>query len=849
MTLSQSITKSPSEYVAWLDSWYQTKVSLILRELDGTRDEEFRDRLEKLKRRAKTVDSPATVCVIGRSGIGKSTLINAVVGGARQVVPAGGVGPLTAHALVIRYGDRRRLTVRYHRPNKLWQLIFALGKLFPTELQHLQTDALSADSDAEESPAPSSRQSQGVPEQTSEFPVELDDPNEEVEVKDGQGSTDESSRRSRATSYRAVAQLLVTGSQTHEQPVEYLAAALREALKPVETTESVVSHEHRANIDALRAALELSKSQAPLQISEDNPAEFESQLKRHASGNLSPIVAEFSLDWPSDLLRTGIEFVDLPGTGIAGDSYQNRAREWMTQHARAVMVVVDHRGVDESVAAILHRTNFLNSLLYYSDDMPEGRPVLIAAVTKLDDIARSARANADPSDRMPIAHYFREASDSAIEIVRSGIKQRLLETTNPRGAQGEDGSLVSEAMNRAIDELVGSLEVHAVSAPDFRDLISEDPDATPTLKRIEDTNIPELKASLHRFASRYCDGNRQQLTIAARNLHNHVMSELRVHLERWTSDVRADEAARQLEEKLRGFLKPLNAEFHRRQGRMKEFLDSTMRKEISSLVDRASEQSGANMLSYLRRNLAHAHWGTLKAAVRRGGRYRGTTTDVDLPDELTKRFEEPIADLWGRSILEPIRKEIRVYAEWCAQVVEQIADWSKAHGAHVKPALVKAQAEAIKADAKNLANVGAEMVRELRDDVKGRLSEAIERSVREACSEFVSRELHVGLGTKRRILDLFDELSAEVRMSAKPTALRTLNNGYNKVRKEIDAALRSTDDPISRAADVIVESQESFTRRQDAQRRRRVVSCVEEALHAAPAFDDPSSADSKADPG
>jgi hypothetical protein len=60
--------------------------------------------------------------------------------------------------------------------------------------------------------------------------------------------------------------------------------------------------------------------------------------------------------------------------------------------------------------------------------------------------------------------------------------------------------------------------------------------------------------------------------------------------------------------------------------------------------------------------------------------------------------------------------------------------------------------------------------------------------------------------------------------------VRTLRSGYTKVRKEIDAALRSTDDPITRAAEAIVESQESFMRRQDSQRKKRVVASLEEAL-------------------
>ena len=830
MSEHKSIHTQPAEYVRWLHKWYMSKVDPVLSELDRPRNDDFVSRLDQLMSRTVTVDSPATICVIGKSGIGKSTLINALVGGAVQVVPAGGIGPLTAHALVIRHGHRKRLEVKYHGSQKLRQLIFALSKCFAADLADQGQGLSLIDATKPAGTAAGAQPGESDVLELSEFPVEPDEPNDESQAPRSEADASKGSKAKLAADYRAVAQLLVSGSQSEEQDVAYLIAALQAALKPSELTMSAVKSAHLSNIRALQAALDLVASGKTLVVGDENETEFAAQLRQHASGNLSPLVSEFVLQWPSDLLEAGIEFVDLPGTGIAGDAYQRRAREWMTKHARAVMVVVDHRGIDESVAGILHRTNFLNSLLYYSDDMPEGRPDLIAAVTKLDDIARSERANTEPSSRRPIVEYFRSASERAVGLVRSGIKQRLVEASNHGASQAGGDPEVSAAMGRAIDELIGSMDVHAVAAPDFRDLLSGDPESLTTLRCIEDTNIPRLSASLHGFAERFCESNRQQLASAAQSFHKHVVSELRVHLERWTSDVRADEAAKEMKEKLRVFLEPLSADFHRRQGQMKEFLDSTMPREIGALVDRAAEQSGTSIKAYLRRNLVTAHWSTLKAAVHRGGRYRGSSTDVDLPGELTKRFEEPIAELWGRSILEPIRKDIRQYANWCASVVEQIAEWSKSQGAHVKPKLVHAQAEAIKADATNLATVGAQMIRELRDDIKGRLSEAIESPIRKACDDFIERGQHQGLGTKRRILDLFDDLAESVRDSAKPIAVRTLRSGYTKVRKEIDAALRSTDDPITRAAEAIVESQESFMRRQDSQRKKRVVASLEEAL-------------------
>lgn len=53
-----------------------------------------------------------TVCFLGNSGIGKSTLLNAVAAGAEQVLPAGGIGPLTAQATILQRGQSLRRVLR-----------------------------------------------------------------------------------------------------------------------------------------------------------------------------------------------------------------------------------------------------------------------------------------------------------------------------------------------------------------------------------------------------------------------------------------------------------------------------------------------------------------------------------------------------------------------------------------------------------------------------------------------------------------------------------------------------------------------------------------------------------------
>ena len=72
--------------------------------------------------------------------------------------------------------------------------------------------------------------------------------------------------------------------------------------------------------------------------------------------------------------------VDLPGVGIVRDVHKDVTRRWIREKARALVLVVDHRGLQESLAEALKQSEFLNSLLYSADE-PVDDPILMVAVT------------------------------------------------------------------------------------------------------------------------------------------------------------------------------------------------------------------------------------------------------------------------------------------------------------------------------------------------------------------------------------------------------------------------------------------------------------------------------------
>ena len=101
------------------------------------------DRLKRLLDESDKV----TVCFLGNSGIGKSTLLNALAAGASQVLPAGGIGPLTAQATEVHFSEAPTFKVVYHPKKHLWKVAFALEQ----RLVHQQRAAKKATEKAQES--------------------------------------------------------------------------------------------------------------------------------------------------------------------------------------------------------------------------------------------------------------------------------------------------------------------------------------------------------------------------------------------------------------------------------------------------------------------------------------------------------------------------------------------------------------------------------------------------------------------------------------------------------------------------------------------------------------------------
>jgi len=781
-----------------LVGWFRSHVTPFFEAVQSEKVAPLDGDSRNLESVAQTADQEFAVCFLGNAGVGKSTLINSLVAGKDVILPAGGIGPLTAQALAVRYAKRRRFEVEYHPPQALWQLAFGLESVLQREARR------------ERSP-------EGGDDLGSDLAPEV---RAEIQEEAEAGS---SQLGKRLEALKRQAQLLVTGDQDRQTDLDYLVDSLRDVIGNKRIWGTVRRSEDEDRLEQIRVALAWTSDPGGSRTFTVEDPGFQTALGNHASGFLAPLIKELRVFWDTPVLAEGVTLVDLPGVGIVNDVLELATSQWIRERARAVVLVVEPRGINVAHAELLRSSGFLTRLLYAADDPTSDPVVLMVAVVKGDSVAEEEYVK-DRSRKK--REHFADVCRKSIDHIRHQLRSQLEEVWASNDATR------LKTRKEVIESILAGLQVHAVSAPEYRRLLHADEEDRAFITDAAQSGIPKLLDGLRDLARRQRDAQALRLREVGGDFFHRVLTTIRVIQARWREEARASEEAERLRGELDEVLEPLRREFHARQGAFREYLRETLPSHIRELVEKAKGESSREILKYLR-TLDDAHWATLKAAVRKGGAFDGART-INLPLDFAIRFEEPIAEVWGKSILKEIRGRTQQFARDCVDFVDQVVKWAKGQGARVQTELVLAQREEISADAKRLEVVGREMVNELREQVKNTLIRKVEGPIRRKCEKFVNDNHHQGTGVKRRILDLFHRLADDATEAASGPAIEILTARFREVETEILDVFEQHTDPLTSAADAIVESHELRVKRSDAQRRKKVLAEADEVLTACP---------------
>jgi GTP-binding protein EngB required for normal cell division len=800
-----------SEKLIW---WYENAVKPFLAKHAKERISALDNDCDRLKR-ISSDPNELTVCFIGTSSVGKSTLLNAIAAGERTILPAGGIGPLTAQATVVLYSDMPKFKVVYHSSGILWRVVFALEK----RLEKEKRDA----GDLKDF----------GPDDLAEHL--LDDERKEVidiatKVLEEDGETNSSAM----DNYLKQGRLIVTGNQFGSESLAYIVDGLRIAGgKDPKWGQSFNSDD----LDRIKRVAKIysdNKSNLTYQrVEGEDRHAFRVDLEDHAAGFLAPLIKQIEVGWPSDFLKRGIALVDLPGVGVANDSYRDVTRGFVRDKAKAIIVVADRSGLTESTIELLKTSGYWDRLVGSADD-PESDPcAMLVAVTKVDDVSQSAWSDLVSTEDMPRPKKY-EVFLEKIEEFKPRMRAQFADQLGKMSAS--DNLDVQRARDQVKNTLLSNLQVFPLSAPEYKKVLRDDEEDRSFLRSPDQSGVPALMDSLIALSEADSSKRFTQFTLVVERFAENLHNELEIIQGKWAEVDRATEEVVRLQKSLDLFLAPRRKEYDLRRGSFREFLDQTVPEKIEKLVLEASQSASNDVNEYLN-SLRYAHWATLRAAVVHGGTYYGTSRYINLPDDIATYFQEPMAAVWGQKLLKDIRKRTTELTEDLIQIVTEIFKWANENGGpNLNKRLLNAQHERVLAHAEQMKIVGKEAVDELRNTVKTKLLETIRKPIKKACEKFVEDGDARGPGVKNRILELFEKLAADATKDAKSPATKILKKNYDEVREEITKSFNQWGDPLEEVVNIIISKHEKKIKESDTAMRQEVIKDLEQLKASAPDF-------------
>lgn len=722
------------------------------------------------------------ICFLGAAGVGKSTLLNALIGGTHTIVPQGGVGPLTSQATLVRYGAQRRFRATYLPAKNLHQMLFALESKFAGELRRsdaspVEASALDSASSFADAPA-------------------VSDAGAEDNVLDLDALGIAAPTQNDA--YLRQACLLIQGTQfpSHSPDPRYLIDAIRTALDRPLRWDTALAPDDLARIARLRGVLGASHIDVHADAELDA---FIDALELHSCGHLAPMIATLEVWWDADLLRSGLVLVDLPGVGVANNEEHRKITADWVRRARAVVLVVDRAGVTEASVELLRTTGFLNSLLHDGDD-DDARARLFVAAVKLDLSASDARSH-DRDRRGDRAQTWRAHFDDVCARADTMLRGQL--RTELERSWDDEGELVRGARRAVIERVLADLYVQAMSPLEYRRLARGDDDPPPLIKTLEQSRVPDFAQHLRAIGDAYRTRRAAAAVEQYQRNRERARGAIEMLIEQWESEARAESEVARLRDELLRTAAPLRQQLAVRHGQFREVLRNGISREIELQCQRAGNEARKELQRHLARFKDYP-WQTVVASVKRGGVFAGAR-NIDLPNELTLRFEAPFAVAWSNKILIELRRRVFELTDAYASFGRELASWARA--LPISAAAIAALDHELAAHGHELRSVSDVAIDAVRQAVKQEIYRVVAAEVSQHCEAFVGRGLAQGRGVQARTLAAFEELADLVVDAARPAAQRVLEQNFQRIERQLTTVFERMPDPVGHAVDTLLAEQ------------------------------------------
>lgn len=733
-----------------------------------------------------------SVGFIGASQVGKSSIINAVLG--QRVVPAGGLGPLTAQATRIAYRDVNTLEVKYHGREQLNRL--RLGVESYLRKRNELTNPV------------------GAEESSQDLDALLD-----VELAQGETPPEESAGRKTSSvgehmlsQVRLMLQRPGDTAQQRTRIDELTRVALLDVVRTI-LEQQLVDPQHSLD-DVLRERAKevrrLLGANESIQEAESGVSEFRRELRLRAAQWMSPLVAKLHLHLRLPVL-SGLDLVDLPGVGNVADAGANIASEFVGQTTSGALVVVfRNSGLTTDVIELLDRAGVFTRLLWGGR---EGQsPIrIIVAVTYVDSVAQNRYSEmlSEHGEAPPPEAIFATCAAEMTAHIQDGLR-RALEAS--RAYQESSGSLADRegAVKRA---LADAIDVIVVDAKDFLEIKESQPKGR-FLDDEDATNVPRLKQMLLDLAQRSAADRDEAIARAHEAFFESASGAMRV-----LSSVYEQGGGRRTAqwERFRAGLADAARPAHVALKTGREHAGAALRVAVPTAIDdlcRAARENAHKKLRALRKQGESLYWPSLNAAMRNGGTWEGKK--LNYPGSLTRAMVDMIAAEWEPTIVGGVRRVVRELAASEATLVERVCeDARRIDASLVVDAQVDEQKRILQQQARSCVKWTNERLEALREDIQAQLKDVVAKPIQSACDKTMAKGENRQAGASKRILDAFETGGSAAIDVAAERALALMNRHYADLVAELEGGyLHEHHDPVTAA--VAALSGDELTRARDA---------------------------------
>jgi len=507
-----------------------------------------------------------------------------------------------------------------------------------------------------------------------------------------------------------------------------------------------------------------------------------------------PIVKVVRVRGRFPALACGAKLVDLPGLNDPNEARERITRNYLKTCKFVWIIFNIKRLFTRDIWNLMLSEDFVRQVVM------DGRVGALSFVgTASDDIDLDAGIEqfhlSDDSTEAEVVRARNVEVRKAVARQLKEISSRLVANAGENGSRNEE---LTSAFLKA--------GVFTVSAKEYLRIAGLSKTQAVILNSEQDTEIPSVRGHLEKICAEYgveahSASLHRQIDVVEDELRRELASQ-RLRLEQLADTSVAQrkevhEAAQAAQKFLRTEIADLNERFVQNL----ESDEEVFRERLKASTQRARHEIGHVLSRWSR-----MHWATLRAVVRRNGRFVGSTGTHDLPGDLARPILDPIVLAWAEFFGDRLTAALDKWTDrlllkadqYCNQVATILAKTASPHGTD-------------SSEADHISQTTEKILRELLSQTKTEMQQKIDR-VRRSLYETVPERI------RAEMVPAFDRAASESGPGMKQRIIETLSNHVNHVSQVMfDDSEQMISEGIRQLVDALSRSYREMTEAVDRQ--------------------------------